>query len=261
MPKVNRPPVMKLVNRGAAGLLNKATEAVPRPAPVFGQNMVDRIRCRGVVVPLDQLVPDPMNARLHPEKNMESIKESLCLYGQCQALVVQKRSNKIVAGNGRWLAAKELGWTKLAVDYIDLDDLEVAGFGVADNRTAELAAWDFRRLKQLEAFKAEAGQPGLVGYGGEEVMALRQMYDEELAGGEVDDPFAEWDATMPEFFQGDLTSFAHIVVHFRSEEDLLDFLRIVGQQTGDVRQKSIWHPKAEIATFADKRWVTEEEKS
>jgi len=38
-------------------------------------------------VPIDQLEEDPKNARLHPEKNLNAIKESLGKFGQRVPLV------------------------------------------------------------------------------------------------------------------------------------------------------------------------------
>lgn len=101
---------------------------------------------RPLAVPIDSLVPDPDNARLHPEDNMQAIERSLAQFGQDQPLVVQKGSNVVRKGNGRLAAAKRLGWTHVAVVFVEEDDIDSAARAIADNRSAELAQWDDRVL-------------------------------------------------------------------------------------------------------------------
>jgi len=55
------------------------------------------------------------------------------------------------AGNAAVLAAKSLGWTELAAVVVDEDDVDATAFAIADNRTAELAAWDEALLAELLA--------------------------------------------------------------------------------------------------------------
>jgi len=100
-------------------------------------------------VPLATLVPDPANARLHPERNLQSIIDSLRRFGQAEPLVVQDRTNRIIAGNGRYAAMKVLGYTECDVVVLPVDDLTATALGIAMNRTADLAEWDEPALAQL----------------------------------------------------------------------------------------------------------------
>ncbi len=88
-----------------------------------------------------------MNARLHPEKNLEAIKGSLTKFGQQKPIVIDKK-NIVVAGNGTLAAAKALGWKDINAVVTELDDLNKAAFALADNRTSELAEWDSDILKE-----------------------------------------------------------------------------------------------------------------
>jgi hypothetical protein len=63
--------------------------------------------------------------------------------------VVNRRTGTIEAGNGTLQAALALGWSHLAVVYVDDDPTTAAGFTIADNRTAELAEWDREALDKL----------------------------------------------------------------------------------------------------------------
>lgn len=92
-------------------------------------------------VPIESVRPDPANVRLHPEKNLDAIADSLKAFGQQKPIVVDGRGI-IVAGNGTHAAARNLGWTDIDVVRTDLTGPEAIAFAIADNRTAELAEWD-----------------------------------------------------------------------------------------------------------------------
>lgn len=124
-------------------------------------------------VDIDSLIPDPMNARLHPERNMEAIQSSLALYGQVKPIVVRRESRVIVAGNGTTEAAKALGWTRIAATFVDFDEAQAAGFGLADNRSAELAKWDFAVVAKIDKLMEEMGGSRMVGWSQDELEVLR----------------------------------------------------------------------------------------
>jgi hypothetical protein len=104
---------------------------------------------RPLAVNVGDLVLDPANARKHPEENLEAIKGSLSVYGQRKPIVVNKRTNAIEAGNGTFVAARDLGWEWIAAVYVDDDPTTAAGFSISDNRSAEIATWDKDALEKL----------------------------------------------------------------------------------------------------------------
>jgi ParB-like chromosome segregation protein Spo0J len=106
---------------------------------------------RPLAVPIAELVPDPVNARTHDERNLEAIRGSLAAYGQRKPVVVNRRTGIVLAGNGTLRAALSLNWTHLAAVYVDDDPVTATGFAIADNRTAELAGWDEAVLQKLLA--------------------------------------------------------------------------------------------------------------
>jgi DNA modification methylase len=112
---------------------------------------------RHLAVPIDSLNLDPANARTHDEKNLAAIKGSLARFGQRLPLVVQKQGMIVRAGNGRLLAARELGWTHVAAVVVDESEVEATAYAIADNRSGELAAWDDEALaKLLESLPSDA---------------------------------------------------------------------------------------------------------
>jgi ParB-like chromosome segregation protein Spo0J len=99
-------------------------------------------------VPIDSISQDPANARKHDERNLTAIRDSLRAFGQQKPIVVDQREI-VIAGNGTLEAAKRLGWTEIAIVRTKLDNTQATAFGIADNRTAELAEWDDEILRSL----------------------------------------------------------------------------------------------------------------
>jgi len=96
---------------------------------------------------IDSLHEDPDNARKHVEQDLRVIANSLSEYGQ-QKPIVATTSGKIIAGNGTYIAARDiLGWEELAVVTFDDDSkTRQTGYALVDNRSSELSSWDFASL-------------------------------------------------------------------------------------------------------------------
>ena len=65
----------------------------------------------------------------------------------------------------------------------------------------------------------------------------------------------EW-KDMPEFIQEDLTSHRKIIVHFRSNEDVIKFSELLGQKITQ-KQPSLWFPEMPPRRYADKIYKDE----
>lgn len=65
------------------------------------------------VRPIDQIVLDPANLRIHGEKSIAAIAASLARFGQQKPVVVDSKG-VVIAGNGLLQAAKSLGWNSIA---------------------------------------------------------------------------------------------------------------------------------------------------
>lgn len=104
---------------------------------------------RALALPIESFVVDPQNARKHDERNLQAIEASLRRFGQRLPIVVQRNGMIVRAGNGRLAAALRLGWTHLAAVLVDDVDAHSAAFAIADNRTAELAEWDWEKFTEV----------------------------------------------------------------------------------------------------------------
>ena len=99
-------------------------------------------------VKIADLSTDPANARRHGERNLKASTDSLRAFGQQKPIVVDKRGI-VIAGNGTLQAAQSIGWTEIDIVRTDLEGPEATAFGIADNRTSELAEWDDEVLHSL----------------------------------------------------------------------------------------------------------------
>jgi ParB-like chromosome segregation protein Spo0J len=81
--------------------------------------------------------------------NLEAIIDSLVAHGQYRPIVVNKKTNTIIAGHHVWQAAKQLGWKEIAVTWIDVDEQTAKKILLADNRIADLATYDEAALLEI----------------------------------------------------------------------------------------------------------------
>ena len=97
---------------------------------------------RITAVSVDAVKPDPANARTHDKANLEAIAGSLSRFGQVKPIILW--GDVVIAGNGTLQAAKSLGWTEIQATRVPKEWTyeEARAYALADNRTAELAAWD-----------------------------------------------------------------------------------------------------------------------
>jgi len=149
---------------------------------------------RSLAVPIDTLNLDPGNARVHDERGIEALKASLLKFGQTVPVVVQKKGMVVRAGNARVVAARELGWTEIAANVMRMGDTLAKAYAIADNRTAELAAWDDATLAGiLEELKADEGLDlAVTGYTDDELeKLLAEVNPPEVVEDEVPEPEAK----------------------------------------------------------------------
>src|SRR5262245_33384886 len=69
---------------------------------------------RHLALNIDLLKDDPENANIHPPDNISVIEQSMREFGQDQPVVVQLPEYIVRKGNGRLVAARNLGWRYIA---------------------------------------------------------------------------------------------------------------------------------------------------
>lgn len=109
--------------------------------------------------PLDSLIPDPRNARLHSARNLALIADALRDVGAARSIVVDE-TGTVLAGNATIAAAGQAGIARVRI--VDADGTELIAvrrtgltseqkqrLALYDNRAAELAEWDTEVLASL----------------------------------------------------------------------------------------------------------------
>ena len=122
-------------------------KAAKKPKATELVYIAESLRC--LALPIDSIKDDPRNANKHSEKNLNAIRASLSQFGQLKPIVVNGVTSRIVAGHGTVEAAKSLNWSHVAANVVSMTDAEARDYGIADNRTAELADWDKVMLLEL----------------------------------------------------------------------------------------------------------------
>ena len=146
---------------------------------------------------VQELTQDPDNSRSHDRKNLEAIKQSLEAFGQQKPIVIDQEG-KVVAGNGTLAAAQELGWKTIQAVVTDLEGAKQTAYAIADNRTAELAAWNDEQLaKSLVSLQNDQSiDEAISGFRTDEIERMVGAFDidttalPELADGEKE-PFQQ----------------------------------------------------------------------
>ena len=88
-------------------------------------------------IPISKIKQYKGNAKKHPQSQIDKIAKSLEQFGWQQPIVLDT-NNVIVAGHGRYLAAKQLGLKKVPCKYADeLSEDEIKAFRILDNRISE----------------------------------------------------------------------------------------------------------------------------
>lgn len=94
---------------------------------------------------IHEIVPYENNARFNDEA-VDYVKNSIKEFGFQQPIVVDK-DNVIIAGHTRYKAAREIGMkTVPTIVAADLTEEQVKAYRLADNKTGEIAEWDFDKL-------------------------------------------------------------------------------------------------------------------
>jgi hypothetical protein len=99
------------------------------------------------LVHIEQLRPNPRNARRHSEKQIAQIADSIATFGFLIPIIVDDQG-LVLAGHGRLAAGKRCGLREVPCCRISHLTPEAKRlFALADNRLAELSGWDEDILK------------------------------------------------------------------------------------------------------------------
>jgi ParB-like chromosome segregation protein Spo0J len=197
---------------------------------------------------VNDLLPYINNARTHSEEQINQIAASIREFGFTNPLLIDGVGT-IIAGHGRLHGAKKSGLEEVPCIVLDhLTKAQQKALIIADNQLALNAGWDMDLLSvEMKDLDSEGFDLSLIGFDDGMLMNLSLLTEEGLTDAEK-----EWEG-MPEFDQGDNTSFRHVIVHFENNDDVKEFFSIIGQSHTD-KTKSIWFPEQERMDTESKRY-------
>ena len=100
-----------------------------------------------VNVKIDEIIPYEDNPRDF-SNTIEPLIKSIKEFGWQQPILLDK-NKVIIAGHARLEAAKKMGLKEVpCIIAEDLSDEKVKALRIADNKTAEIASWDYDKLKK-----------------------------------------------------------------------------------------------------------------
>jgi hypothetical protein len=116
------------------------TSDQPPPIEHIGGN-ADRPRQLSYLA-TTSLTPNPENPRKHSRAQVRAIAKSLDAFGFNAPILIDK-NRKIVAGHGRYEAAKLLGLPQIPVLFLDhLNEIQAKAYMLADNKLTDRSTWD-----------------------------------------------------------------------------------------------------------------------
>lgn len=109
----------------------------------------------------------------HPE--YERLKKSLIEFDYIDPVVWNKRTGNVVGGHQRLKILRELGYEKIYVSVVDLDDTQEKALNLALNKTG--GDWDLPKLKDLlEELDTGAFDMEITGFGEDEIANLMSQF-------------------------------------------------------------------------------------
>src|ERR1044072_1610907 len=110
------------------------------------------------MVPHGSIHPNPKNPRRHNRKQRRQIENSLRRFGFKSALVVDKDTGMILAGNALWEAAGELGMDEVPVIRASFaTEADRRAFILAHNKLADLSSFDAEIVAEELKFLFDSG--------------------------------------------------------------------------------------------------------
>lgn len=173
---------------------------------------------------VDKLIPYINNSRTHSDEQVAQIAASIKEFGWTNPILVDGE-NGIIAGHGRLMAARKLGYTEVpTIELKDLTETQRKAYIIADNRLALNAGWDNEMLTiELNDLLADGFALEMLGFDAGIV--------EQLLMGETADLGLLPEEKLDNFLNGD-TKILRLAYDEQEFSQITDALQQLQQKTG-----------------------------
>lgn len=187
-----------------------------------------------------ELVPFDRNSRTHNEAQVAQLAASIKEFGFTNPILIDE-ANVIIAGEGRWTAAKKLNLDEVpCIVLTGLTVAQKAAYVIADNKIALNSGWNADMLHAELARLSELNYDiNLTGFN--DVEALNLSFELQPMEPEATPPEKDWSG-MPEFAQPKAGPWRTLYVHFDKPGDFAAFSKALGIKLSS-RSKATWYPK------------------
>jgi ParB-like chromosome segregation protein Spo0J len=127
---------------------------------------------------VESLIPYINNSRTHSDEQVAQIAASIKEFGWTNPILVDG-DNSIIAGHGRLLAARKLGYKEVpTIELADLTETQKKAYIIADNKLALNAGWDHEILSiELGSLQNANFDIELLGF---DAIELSDLFDEQI---------------------------------------------------------------------------------
>jgi len=186
----------------------------------------------------------------NPRKNdaaVDIVAKSIKEFGFRNPIILDE-NNEIVAGHTRYEASKKLKLKEVPVLRVtDLTKEQIKAFRIMDNKSQDYSQWDYDFLKkEILDLKELNYDLDFTGFDENEINFFNPDTD-----GPANNAYLEWrkNGTIA-YGNEDNTGYKTILLHFKAEEDVREFSKLINQTITD-RTKYLWYPKQEEDKVGD----------
>lgn len=121
-------------------------------------------------IPFASLKPSRFNSNTHSDEQVEQIAASIKQFGFNMPIAIDEKKN-IIAGEGRYLAAKRLNRREVPVVFLKhLSEAQKRAYIIADNQIARNSTWDEKKLQgEIQALLNQDFSISTLGFSNEEL--------------------------------------------------------------------------------------------
>ena len=202
------------------------------------------------------LIPSPYNPRKITDKQLSMLKKSMTEFGDLSGIIRNVQTGNLIGGHQR---IKNLDPSWPIISQPHTDKTGTIALGYIDTPEGR---WQYREVDWPEK-KEAAANVAANQHGGEFDMPKLREIIIELDDGSLDtelfgfnsheielmmtavhefNPDEEWKG-MPEFGY-EAPAVKTLYIHFKTQEDVQNFAKFIGQQIGE-KTKYIWYPQRE----------------